>query len=223
MSLSKLISRSKVSTKPLISPISLDDLKAQIRRDDPTYTIDDDILQLYIDAATEQAQDYTGRKFIDQEITLFYDSFPSSSYREEWWSGVRRGTEAQFRKKNADFLDLPWAPCASITEISTFADDDTETVYDASNYSLDNYDDDRFSRVVFNLNASYVTNLRAKNGIKIVYKVGYGLLVDDVPADLRVGVSMIGAYLYMNRGDCDGSSGSVGKMFLDNKVILGIS
>lgn len=226
LSRSELINRAKVTVQPTTTPISVDDLKAQIRRGDGSYTIDDDLLSLYVGAATEQAQDYMNRKFIDQEITLFLDSLPVDSFNSlSWWSGTRRGSERQFRNNNNDFLEIPWPPTVSITEISTFNDDNDETTYAASNYILDNADDDMFARVIFNLNATFPTNMRNRNAIKIVYRVGYGTDSDDVPADIRAGIAMIGAYLYRNRGDCnecDCVAASGGKSFLDGKSVYSL-
>jgi len=229
LSPSELIKRSKVTAKPSIAPISLDDLKAQIRRTDPSYVADDTLLQLYIDGATETAQEYTSRKFIDQEITLLLDRWPLIGINEPWFSGTRLASQYpvyQSRNQQDRSIEIPWAPSISITEISTFDDDNNETVYDASNYFLDNSDNDMFSRVVLNLNAETPTNLRANNAVQIVYRVGYGLTKDDVPADIRVGISMIGSYLYLNRGDCNDCScvaASGGKSFLDSKIIYEVN
>lgn len=220
LSASELIERSKVTDPPVNTPIDTDDLKAQIRR--VGFTVDDALLDLYIKAGTEQAQNYMGRKLITQELTLTLDRWPFASLNDVWWSGIRNGAEAQFRNRKNDFIELPWPPAISITSISTFNDVNVETVYPATNYFLDNADNDIYARVIFNFNAQFPSNLRDRNAIKIVFKVGYGLAKDEVPADMRVGISMISAYLYGNRGDCNDCScvaASGGKSFLDLNVI----
>jgi len=93
-----LIERSSVTEAPLITPISGDDIKAQVRRP-ASFTTDDALFDMYASAAVEQAQNYTGRKFIDQEITTYLDCFPVSGYNNVYWTGVRQGTESMFKKR----------------------------------------------------------------------------------------------------------------------------
>jgi len=126
------------------------------------------------------------------------------------------------RKDGSDYIELPFPPTLSITQVSTFDDANNETVYPATNYYLDNYDPDMYSRLVFNINAPTPSSLRNRNAVKIVFRVGYGVNKEDVPADMRIGMTMIGAYLYANRGDCNDCSciaASGAKSFIDSNVI----
>jgi uncharacterized phiE125 gp8 family phage protein len=84
---------------PLL-PVSLDEAKAQCRRDADD-TFEDGIIGRLIGVAHDYVEKYCGMRFGDRDITLACDSF-------------------------ADFAALPEAPLSSVTSI-TYVDDDGAT------------------------------------------------------------------------------------------------
>ena len=221
-SISDLIKRSKVTEAPSEQPVTLSQLKDHLNLGS-TFDSDDTLLTLQIEAATSWAEQFTGRKFIDQELTMFLDDWPFSIFSETWWAGTRQGARQTIRQSE-DYISIPWPPLASITSVSTFSDDNTETVYSSSNYITDNSDFDIMGRLIFNLSSTFPSDLRSRNAIKIVFRAGYGAAA-DVPADVKQGILMIAAYLYTNRGDCNDCScvsASGARSYLSNKVVYSI-
>jgi uncharacterized phiE125 gp8 family phage protein len=86
-----------------------------------------------------------------------------------------------------------------VTSIKTFSDDDTATVYAASNYNVDTASAP--GRIVLRNSASPPNPTRAANGIEIIYVAGYGDAPHNVPQGMRDGVLAFLAQLYQHRGD----------------------
>jgi hypothetical protein len=195
--------RSKVTVAPAGDPVTLTEAKNHLNLE-ASNTEFDALITGYIKAATDIVERYTGRKLIDQEITMFLDSFPASSLDRVWWNGVVQGPSRNIFGKD-DNIELPWPPVASVTEVTTFDDGNNESVYAASNYFLDNADNDMYARVVLNLGALLPTNLRNRNALKVRYQAGYGA-ASAVPESIKTGIKMVVAYMFMNRGDCNDCS-----------------
>lgn len=190
--------KSKVTTQPASEPVSLSELKLSLRIND---TAQDALLTQYITDARDMAERYTGRKFIEQELTSYTDSYPTIG--GEWWSGYRVG-HVGYQTGTRHAIQFDWAPAISITSVVTVDSGNSENAYASSNYYLENFDNDKPPRMQFNDSASLPGDLRDENGWKIVWKAGYGTASSDVPASIRRAIIMLAGYLYENRGDCEG-------------------
>ena len=196
--------KSKVTTAPTIEPITLEEVKEHLRL---TSTNEDDLILDYIASARQMAEDITGRKFINQTLTGYVDSFGRGNVHGKWWTGTQTGTYFTHLLDGKAFVDFDWTPVSSITQVDTIDDDNVETVYDSSNYYLENYDDDMPARMHLNNNATLPTDFRAQNAVKVQYVAGYGATRSSVPQKLRHAIKMMTAVLYNKRGDCeDGES-----------------
>jgi len=208
--------KSKVSVQPASEPVSLAELKDALRI---TATNEDTLLtQLIIDARV-YCEDYTGRKFITQTIVSYGDNF--GSVDEEWFTGHRIASlQSIYSGKRCMIMD--WTPAQSITTVETIDSDNTESTYSATNYYLDNFDDNMNPKLILNDTADIPTSLRRSNNIKITWIAGYGDNATDVPASIRRGIIMAASHLYTNRGDCDGScvTKSGANTFIDKYKIL---
>jgi len=194
-----MIKRSKVTEQPAVEPVTLDELKAWLRITD---TSQDSLLSSLITSARIIAENYTGRKFIDQELTMYCDAVTSCNMA--WWSGTREGSQASYFGNR--YIELDWLPVSAITSWSYFDDSNDESVYSSSNYFLDNSSNDIYSRIVLNIGACYPANTRAVNAYKIVYRAGYGDEAADVPQNIKDAILRIASWMYANNGDCsDGS------------------
>lgn len=210
--------KSKVTTAPASEPVSLAELKLSLRITD---TAQDTILTQYIVDARDMAERYTGRKFIEQTLTSYTDSYPTIG--GEWWSGWRQG-HVGYQTGTRHAICFDWAPAISITSVVTIDSSNAESAYASTNYYLENYDDDKLPKMQFNDNASLPGDLRDENGWKIVWKAGYGSASSDVPASIRRAITMLAGYLYENRGDCEGNcvdECGAGKMLRPYKIIHG--
>lgn len=210
--------KSKVTTAPASEPVSLTDLKTALRITD---TAENTLLTQYIVDARDMAERYTGRKFIEQTLTSYIDN--NRSITSEWWSGHRIGSVGSSIGNRHAFV-FDWSPAISITSVVTIDSSNAETAYAATNYYLENFDDDKPAKLQFNDNADLPGDLRDENSWKIVWKAGYGTASSDVPASIRRAVQMLAGYLYENRGDCAGNcvdSCGAGKLLEPYKIING--
>lgn len=194
--------RPKVTIKPRLEPVQVKELKSALRITDSE---EDTLLSQYIRDAREMAETYLGRKLINQTVTAYFSSF--YEIEEPWWEGTRV-VPVNFAYGNRS-LDLAYLPVQSITQVDTVDDTNTETVYDSSNYYLDNYDEDQPSRMVLNEGATLPADIRVPNGIKVAYVCGYGPNPSDVPHHIRRGVTLLASYLWSNRGDCSDASSCI--------------
>ena len=190
--------KSKVTTAPASEPVTLAELKLSLRITD---TAQDTILTQYITDARDMAERYTGRKFIEQELTSYTDA--SRTILDQWWAGYRQGAVG-YSLNGGTPICFDWAPAISITSVATIDSSNNETSYASSNYYLENFDDDKPSKLQFNDDSDLPGDLRDENAWKIVWKAGYGTASTDVPASIRRAIIMIAGFLYENRGDCDG-------------------
>lgn len=187
------IIRSKVTVQPTEEPCTLQEVKDHLRK---TTNEDDTYLTTLITTVRVYLEDYTGRKFVTQTINDWRDRF---SFTIPWWEGVRDGALTEFQKR---VLEIRYLPVQSVTQVSTFDDNDTETVFNSANYQEDSVDEDYAARVILKDGATWPTDLRPANAVKIEYVAGYGL-AGDVPGPIRQALKMGAAFMYMNRGACD--------------------
>ena len=186
--------RSKVTAAPAQEPVTLAEVKASLRE---TGTAEDALLTQYIEDARIYAERITGRKFITQTVTSFHNGFDEK--KEDFESGFRRGLIS--RAEAGQTLELDFSPVQSITSLSQVQSDNSEVVVPASQYYLDNFDDDM--RSYLRSQDGITDGTRSTNSIKVVYVAGYGDNPSDVPSALRRAIIAMVGYLYANRGDCD--------------------
>lgn len=191
------LQRTKVTSKPTVFPVTLSDIKQELRLRASDCS-KDGLLEQARDAAVGAVETYLNIKVMDQELTAYLDSWPSYYY------DIPSGTYEMpiSCTSGYDCLELDCKPASSITEISTFDCENVETVFDSANYYLDNFDDNLKPRVVLNENVCLPTNVRKKNGYKIVYRSGT-LLAVDVLSQIKSGILKVAVYLYHNPGSCN--------------------
>ncbi len=169
-----------VTTQPAAEPITAALVAAQLR----VTASDDDtrILSYLIPAARSICEAYTNRAFIDQTITYIYDGTPPS------------------------VIELPRAPLSSVTSITTYAEDDTATVFATSKYTVDTQVEP--GRVFLTQDATWPDGMRTYNSVKIIYVAGYGTAGTDVPSDILQAIILQTAYMYENPLGLDGKEAS---------------
>lgn len=184
-----------LTTAPAELPLSLGEIKAQLRLED-AQTSEDALLLGLIRGATDACETFTGRALITQTWTLFRDAWPGAAYDAPLVEGLHQGIETPGL---ARALELPKAPLQSIVHVKTFDEADSETLWPASNYITDTAGEP--GRLIARSGVSFPTPSRAANGIEIRFTAGYGGNPASVPEPLRQGILQAAAFLYEHRGD----------------------
>jgi uncharacterized phiE125 gp8 family phage protein len=135
-------------------------------------TSDDTYIGTLVGAATRHVERYIGRSLITQTWELALNGFPPG-----------------------DCLYLPRGPVQSVTSLKTYSDSDAESVFADTNYLVDTAGD----RLCLNDGATWPTDLRDNDAIKVRYTAGYGDASTDVPSDLIHAVALLVAHWYENR------------------------
>lgn len=97
-----------VTTEPTIDPVDLSDIKNEFR---VRHDEDDVLLDGYIDQATKDVEEFTGRSIADQTLTVYW-------------------------KLVFDYVWLPRPPHDSITSVTEIDDDGTETTISSDDYDV---------------------------------------------------------------------------------------
>ena len=185
----------KRTTDPAAEPITAEELDAHLRGDGVLASEEGDLLNTLITAAREYVEEFTRRALITQSWTLVMDAWPSvKNDGLGWWDGVREGS---ISLGTQGYVELPVGPLQSVTSVTTYDDDNSSTVFAASNYFIDT--NATPGQLILNTGTVWPVFTRTRNGIEIVYVAGYGDAATDVPGALRQAVKMLAAHWYENR------------------------
>lgn len=163
------------TVNPVIRPISTTEAKQQAR-----IPSDDEIglIQSYIDAATQAAEDYLGRGLLTQTWKLNLDRF-------------------------ADILWLPMAaPLQSVTSVKYYDTTGTQQTLATSVYDVDTVS--RPGRILLKAGQSWpaVQGNRLANHVEVIYVVGW-TTADTVPERIKQGIRCYVSYLFEDRDGLD--------------------
>lgn len=189
----------KVVTPPAAACVTLDQVKTFGRLDSVD---EDELIEMFITAATQAAEEYMGRAIMQQSIVLKMDFFP----------GII-ALLPTFLATSAMPVPLPRPPLVAVTAVRTLYEDDSIQ----QNWPLDQYywltgDDARF--VIRKGSVPPINTERYRGGFEIQYTAGYGAVGDSVatqqaavPAPIKMGVMLWATSLYASRGVGRGSMG----------------
>lgn len=178
-------------TPPPILPASLEDLKSFARIDG---TEEDGLLDGFLQAATEAAQQYTRRSFIGQSLKATYDL--EQGCPDNWLDGCYDLPANYFDGGLPEVIELPRGPIRSVTSVVTYDESNAPSAYDPANYSLIG------NRVVLAEDAYWPTSLRRVGALEITYSAGFGDERQDVPQPIRTAILIHAALLHETRGAC---------------------
>ena len=99
-------------------------------------------------------------------------------------------------------IEIPTTPVQSVSAVTSFTDDDTESTFASTKYFVDTAREP--ARLFLRDGEAWPTGLRVANGLKIVYVAGYGSNRTDVPEAIRVAILQYIAFNYEHRGDFEG-------------------
>lgn len=188
----------KLITPPATIPVSVAEMKEYLRIDN---AVEDTGIERMIKAATRKLEAYTGIFFITQTWDVFLDSFVQVSGRKSspWWSGTKDGAIGDVFGGPGTNILLPIGVAQSLSEFSTYGDDNVAVNETVGNYIVDTVGNR--ARVGLKVGGVWPqTVLRANNGIRFRLVVGFGEAA-DVPADIKEAIMEFVAHIYENRGD----------------------
>lgn len=171
----------KLVTPPAVEPVDLVAAKVHGRIDIDN---DDALLSLFLIAARQWVETYTGRALITQTWQMWLDTWPYAG----------------------EGITLPRPPLASVSSITFYDESDSGTVWDAANYFVDTIREP--GRVVLHSSAAWPTPSRAANGVKIEYVAGYGADGNAVPEQIKTAIRQLVSHWYEHRGEASGAASS---------------
>lgn len=179
---------------PILEPVTLNQVKSQLKFDLSDDSPDDDINDL-IPAAREWCEEYQNRSYITQTLELALDSWPCD---------------------NA--IILPRPPLQSVVSIEYTNNEGVTTTWSDSNYVVDDYSEP--AKLVKAYGKTWPSvSLNVVNGIVIQYTAGYGLTDADVPAKIKQAIIVLVAFWFEN-GVCDPPQAVKSLLALDRVVPL---
>lgn len=185
----------KVTTEAANYPVDIRDVKDYLKLDDNE---DEIYVRSLIASATEYVTEYTQRSLVSRTINLAIDGVPEIDLplREGFYDGA----DISIREKK---ITLPFGNVVSVTDVKYYDENDNESVFDSSNYYIDNFSVP--ARLVLRNGSSWPSSLREVNGIVITYISGYGNNPKQVPEQIRLAIMQYIAFMYEHRGDFERS------------------
>lgn len=153
-----------------ISVVSLSDAKDHLRVGNSD---DDTLITNLILAATQAAQNYTNRFFINHTLRMDCDTWDETEYFYK--SPIYSSTSVEYYGTSATVYD----------------------VWDSSNYIVDKVHQP--ARLLLQENKTYPTLADRKAAIKLTYISGYGTTKSDVPQGIKQAVLLMIGNWYENR------------------------
>lgn len=181
-------------TAPVNDPVTVTDVEGQLKIGDSG---EDTQIQLYIDASVQFVENLLNIALITQTWKMVLDHWPNQ--REPWWNGVREAhaniLNSPARSRSSNIL-LSRYPLQSIDSMTV----DSASITVGDYFIVDTVQ--KKGRLVLKYGETLpVLTDESANGIEITYTVGYGANATDVPADIRLAITMMAAHLYEHRGD----------------------
>lgn len=156
------MNRVVVITPPATFPVTLAEAKAHLRY---TATDQDGLIMGLVEAATDYAEAFTGRAFIDRTLDFYLDKFPVGA------------------------IELPLPPLIEVSGLFYVDDDGNEQQF--TTFEVDTASHP--GRIYLNSSTSWPTPRDAANAVRIRYRAGY--LDSASPPSPAVPASIMAAIL----------------------------
>lgn len=187
-------SQIRIVTQPACEPVSLEELKMQLRID-PTVTDEDTWLRSILAAAREVVESDTRRAFIATQYDLTMDQFPfwgqldrQSIERTSQMVGVFYGGGIELRRCpviSVDYLRyLDAAGTLQTLDLTTKVSIDTST---------------EPGRVFPAYGVAWPICRWQNNAVRVTFTAGYGTTPDSVPNAAKHAIRLLASHWYWNR------------------------
>jgi len=197
----------RILTQPAIEPVTLDEVKDQLRLD-ASDTSQDAWITANIPVARQIIEEFTGIAFISQQWLMTLDRWPNLA--DPWWDGVQQGAIGHLQatgrgdKYMRTYVELPRYPLLQLVSVKTY--DINSNVTDVNVAQTFDVDKNRLpGRFSVKAGQAWPTATRPTAAIEIEYEAGYGPDAADVPVGLRQAIIRYTAAMFENRGEgcCD--------------------
>jgi uncharacterized phiE125 gp8 family phage protein len=186
----------KVITQPIVEPVSLEELKQQLRIEADDTSLDDTLLPL-IKASREWCEGFQNRAYITQTLELALDSWPTGA------------------------IELPRPPYQSMVSVSYTNEDNVTTIWSSANYVVDDYA--FVPRWLKKRNVNFPSDVLADvNAIKIRYVVGSAPIdgeAAEVPEHVKQAIILYAMAMFDSPG-CNPPEAVKTLLWLDRVVPL---
>lgn len=171
-----------IVTEPEIEPITLDDIKNDLKVDIDLVE-DDYLIRGFVKAARRWVEKIGALALITQTLNYTLDAWPEG-----------------------DTIKLPRWPVQSVSSIKYYDTASSENTLSSAAYFVDTIGQP--ARVVLNSDQSWPsTTLRPANGVILEFVAGFGDTEDEIPETLKHGIRLLVSHWYENRGAVATSGG----------------
>lgn len=207
----------RVTTPAAAQPVTLDEVKTFGRLD----VVDEDaLIEMFLQAATQAAEEYMGRAIMQQTIVMKMDFFPGIAALLPTYLAI-----------SAVPVPLARPPLVNVTAVRTLYEDGTTLEnWDLANAYWHPGDDAKF--MIRKGSVPPVNTERYRGGFEIEYVAGYGASGASaavqrvaVPAPIKLGVMTWASAMYAARGLARGAASEPppeAKPFLDPYKVIRI-
>ena len=196
----------KVTVPPVVFPVSVATVKQYLKI---TTSINDDLIEIFIGAATDFAEKFTRRDFITRTYETFRDFF-SDSVSEGYYTfgGIPSlGSGGITGGGNIGF-EIRRSVLKSVEKIEYLSSGVLTTVPDSTYYNTLETD---YSEVLTVDGSDWPEDADTRlQAITITFKTGFGDDDTDMPAWVTEGILQHVANMWANRGDCSGCGDTTG-------------
>lgn len=182
------IGYSKVLYAPQSEPVSLSDAKIHLRVD---HDDEDQLIYILVQAATELAENFTGRSFITQTRQMKLDNFPY--YRGQYYNNCV-GTITIQHSPLISISGTDAATSPNTLGVTYYDENETLQTLSASDYWVDS--SSGIPRLV--VKNSWPSTFTMPNAVTITYTAGYGN-ANAVPAQIKQAILLMIGHLYEHR------------------------
>jgi uncharacterized phiE125 gp8 family phage protein len=189
---------------PLVTPEQLASFgRFDIPQNSPM-TADYQMLQLFIEAATDQVEQLAATATVTEQILETYDFFPGQAdprnmlnyqlgygynWAPWWWYGFPTKDSIELVRRP---VITSTSPVVGVT-ITYFDSNGALQTFDPSNYTVAQ------DKVCLNVGSTWPLTDRRQDCIQISYSAGYGTDPTSVPAQLQLAVMYLATNFYENR------------------------
>ena len=157
---------------PAATPaVSVADCKLDLRIE-ASFTMDDDLILSYINAASKYASEVVGRKLINETVQVSIDGFSST-------------------------IVLPFTPVSSVSEVQYYDGDNASQTLNTTDFYLYNFDNK--TELVFKDNTTIPTTYNRRDAVNITFITGMGAASSDITPTITKAIRLLVAHWYENR------------------------
>lgn len=187
-------SQIRVATAPAMEPVSLEELKAQLRIE-PSVTDEDTWLRSLLSAAREFVENDTRRALISTQYYLYLDQFP-------YWGQLDRQSIERTSQAVGVFygggIELRRCPVISVDALTYLDTTGTTQTLDLATKTYADIASEP-GRLYPAYGVAWPISRWQANAVRVTFTAGYGSTPDNVPAMAKHAIRLLASHWYWNR------------------------